>query len=68
MIIEESKLLKKKLKNILEKESFADNFNVIDVNNDKPFTFTKKIMVLKKGNQFTRIVINLEKVVLQQQL
>lgn len=49
MIIEESKLLKKKLKNILEKENFGDNFNAIDVNGDKPFTFTKQDFSVKEG-------------------
>ena len=49
MIIEESKILQRKLKNILEKGNFENEFNEIDINNDKPFTFMDDDYNVKEG-------------------
>ena len=50
MVIEESKILKQKLKEVLEIKKFENEFKAIVVNNDKPFTFTKQDYEVKEGN------------------
>lgn len=52
MIIEESKILKKKLSKIIEMKNFEQNFKMIEINNDEPFTFSKKDYNVKEGTPF----------------
>ena len=49
MLIEESKILKKVLKNIIENGNFENKFDVIEVNDDKPFTFNEEDYSVKEG-------------------
>ena len=54
MIVEKSKELKKVLKDILENKNFENKFNVLEINNDKPFTLCKDDYLIKEGKpQYT---------------
>ena len=62
MIIEESNILKNKLKEIISDKNFEAKFEEIDVNDNKPFTISDEDYKIKEGIQ---MLINLEKVVQQ---
>ena len=54
MIIEDSKMLKNKLKNIINDKDFEKKFDEIIVNDNIPFTFDKQDYEVKEGKpQYT---------------
>lgn len=54
MIIEDSKILKNKLKNIINDKDFETKFDAIEINNNIPFTITQEDYTVKEGKpQYT---------------